>query len=252
MFKEPKYHKSWKGQLLKAIIIDKITSWTDLQKATGLSESNLNTALHELQKSEIIVQFSKYNYRVIKPDFVLEYKIYYKQIKKQDTKTKFAISNIRDKKHAKIVEYVLKKPLIAENANNEIEYRLDYYKSGRFIDVIKWINKNDILHIGIFEIKPTIDDLGNTVRQIKDYKHQISQSKDPNFVKLPNKHLTLYLVIEGNKRNFDIFQEFSQHFKKSGLDYLMFVDTERNEDMIIPAQRFVLSHINKLSKWIKQ
>ena len=252
MVKEPKYFNSWKGKILKALIIDDVSSWKELQKLTGLKETELNTAISELLTLEVIYKYNK-EYYIKDPILIQEYTEFYKhQETPQTTSKPYYKKIVRDESHAKLVEYVLRKPLIGENAQNETEYRTNYFKTGRYIDVIKWIPQRGTNMIGIFEVKSKIDDIGNTIRQVKDYCHQISHPMDPKFGQLPNKQLTSYLVVEGTSHNFGIFHEFRQTFKSSGLDYLMFVDLERNEDMIITAKRFQFSHIDKLSKWIRK
>ena len=56
MIKKPLYLGSWKGKVLEAIIIHQAKTWVDIQHYTELSESNLNTALHELQSLKHVVK----------------------------------------------------------------------------------------------------------------------------------------------------------------------------------------------------
>jgi hypothetical protein len=45
---EPRYWGSWKGRVIKAIVLDGAKTWNDIRDLTGLSPRSLNTALFEM------------------------------------------------------------------------------------------------------------------------------------------------------------------------------------------------------------
>lgn len=50
----PKFWGSWKGRVLKAIVVDGARKWDEIRELTGLSEESLNTALSELYDVDAI------------------------------------------------------------------------------------------------------------------------------------------------------------------------------------------------------
>ena len=91
MIKKPLYMGSWKGKVLKAIIIHQAKTWVDIQHYTELSERNLNIALHELQSLKHVVKKEESKeYYVPNSEIIKEYQKFYgkesrqtKQIKKE-------------------------------------------------------------------------------------------------------------------------------------------------------------------------
>jgi phosphatidylserine/phosphatidylglycerophosphate/cardiolipin synthase-like enzyme len=51
---KPKYWDSWKGQLLRAIIFDKVDIWKDVREKSGLTHNQMLKVVKELRKSETI------------------------------------------------------------------------------------------------------------------------------------------------------------------------------------------------------
>jgi phosphatidylserine/phosphatidylglycerophosphate/cardiolipin synthase-like enzyme len=62
--KEPRYYGSWKGRVIKAIVIDGIRDWKGLQESTELSPKSLNRAIAELRQIGILTQDEDKKYRV--------------------------------------------------------------------------------------------------------------------------------------------------------------------------------------------
>ena len=58
-----RYWGSWKGQVIKAISIDRASTWSEIRDATGLSEYSLNTALSEMFDAGLLEKIDG-NYRV--------------------------------------------------------------------------------------------------------------------------------------------------------------------------------------------
>ena len=51
---EPPFYRSWKGRVLEAIALENFRDWRDIQDYTQLTRENLNTAISELYKLDII------------------------------------------------------------------------------------------------------------------------------------------------------------------------------------------------------
>ena len=54
MSEKPKYWDSWRGQILRAIILDNVDTWKEVRDKSGLSHNQMLKAVNELRKSEII------------------------------------------------------------------------------------------------------------------------------------------------------------------------------------------------------
>jgi len=54
MREEPKYWGSWKGRVIKAIVLDGAKTWNDIRDLTGLSSRSLNRALFEMFDAGIL------------------------------------------------------------------------------------------------------------------------------------------------------------------------------------------------------
>ncbi len=52
--KKPKYWDSWRGQLLRSIILDGVDTWKDVREKSGLSQNQMLKVVKELRKSETI------------------------------------------------------------------------------------------------------------------------------------------------------------------------------------------------------
>lgn len=78
---EPKYLGSWRGRVIKAIVIDKAKTFKDLQDITGLHQKSLRRAIAELRTSEIITGTKPpkgvTQYKVVVPSIIEEYTAYY-------------------------------------------------------------------------------------------------------------------------------------------------------------------------------
>jgi hypothetical protein len=75
---EPPYLGSWKGLVLKAIIIDDVHTWNGLRQATKLSPNNLNTALSELYRLGLLHKLESGRYSV-SAEITIQYRTYYLQ-----------------------------------------------------------------------------------------------------------------------------------------------------------------------------
>ena len=54
MTQKPKYWDSWRGQLLRAIILEGVDTWKDVREKSGLSQNQMLRVVKELRKSETI------------------------------------------------------------------------------------------------------------------------------------------------------------------------------------------------------
>ena len=244
MEKEPRYNNSWKGQVLKAIIVDKIVTWRGLQRATKLEEKPLNTALAELFNLDLIEKHDQY-YFVQNEQIIADYiNFYQKPVRKQRL--------VKDHYHAELVEYVVKKPLFSGPGHQKfVEYRLNDNGTNRYVDVMRWYFREETPHIALFEIKPKIDDFGATIRQIKYYKELVNHPSEQNFGDYPQKEIFTYLVILATPENFNTFHHFRHSILASDIDFIMFVSLSKQEDKTYSLKGFNQGVFNSLSKWIQ-
>ena len=75
------YWGTWKGDILRAIIIDGAKYWNEIQRITNLSQNSLNKALAELYAEGIIRKNSDGSYWVI-PEIFSKYKQFFEGSKK--------------------------------------------------------------------------------------------------------------------------------------------------------------------------
>jgi len=245
MEKQLRYLNSWKGQVLKAIIVDGIVTWRGIQRVTKLDEKPLNIALSELFNLNLIGKEGHY-YFILDEQLISEYLNYYKSTRPRK-------KLVKDQYHAELVEYVVKKPLFSGPAHQRfIEYQLDDQSTYRYIDVVKHHFRGDIPQIAIFEVKPKIDDFGATIRQIKYYKSLINNPSEPNFGAYSEKDIFTYLVILAIKENLSTFEKFKNSIIASDLDYIMFANPKKHEDRTYNLRGFTQEQYNALNKWINE
>ena len=63
---KPRHWGSWKGRVIKAIVIDDAQTWDEIRDFTGLSSDSLNVALSELYEMKILKRGRDGTYRVKK------------------------------------------------------------------------------------------------------------------------------------------------------------------------------------------
>jgi len=83
---KPIFWGSFKGRIIKAIVVDDARIWEDLRDLTGLHPKTMNTVLKELFHNSAIYKTQDNEYRVAK-DIYLEYKNYFKDKTEQDVKS---------------------------------------------------------------------------------------------------------------------------------------------------------------------
>jgi len=78
--RKPKYWGSWKGRVLKAIVINGAKTWLEIRDLTGLSEDSLNVALSELYTAGVLEKNPDGTYWV-KHDTYREYKEFFERLR---------------------------------------------------------------------------------------------------------------------------------------------------------------------------
>jgi len=73
----PLFWGSWKGRVIKAIVIDSAETWSEILDSTGLSSESLNTALSELYAFDVILKTEEETYAV-EPTVCNQYKEFFK------------------------------------------------------------------------------------------------------------------------------------------------------------------------------
>jgi len=79
----PRFHGTWKGQVLEAIIVEGMETWQEIQEYTKLSNSAIKQALNELINTSLIVRVGQAKYRVTDSEIIEEYQNYYKKLAPQ-------------------------------------------------------------------------------------------------------------------------------------------------------------------------
>ena len=79
-FAEPPYYRSWKGRVLEAIAVENIRDWNGILDYTQLSPENLNTAISELYKLDIITRKDDGLYWIKNIDMYHQYRSYFDDI----------------------------------------------------------------------------------------------------------------------------------------------------------------------------
>ncbi|TXT54054.1 MAG: hypothetical protein BAJATHORv1_90002 [Candidatus Thorarchaeota archaeon] len=64
MSKKPKYWDSWKGRILRAIILDKLETWTEVRERAGLEQRQMFKVVRELQRLGILEYLDDKRFRM--------------------------------------------------------------------------------------------------------------------------------------------------------------------------------------------
>jgi len=232
MSREPKYLNSWKGTVLKAIIIDNAKTWSDIKYHSQLSENDLNRALAELYDLKLIIKKKDNTYQVTNPQIITEYRQYYH---KGSIVTTFKdilqkpVPRVVDDKHATMVQKILNYHPFQVYYNQLAEFTFNHYNLRGSIDVLKWvIDPNGLAYFHIYEIKTELTNLGETIRQINTYVEYISKINDPRLGQFNNKIIHSSLVVLLTDRNVELVNRFRDKLHFSGINELIFDDEKRN------------------------
>ncbi len=79
----PKFHGTWKGQVLEAVIVEGMETWQEIQEYTKLSNSAIKQALSELLNTGLIGRVGQAKYRVTDSEIIEEYQNYYQKLAPQ-------------------------------------------------------------------------------------------------------------------------------------------------------------------------
>ncbi len=80
MSNTPRFHGTWKGQVLEAIIVEGMETWQEIQKFTKLSNAAIKQALDELLDIKLLERTGEAKYRVRDSETIEEYKDYYQKL----------------------------------------------------------------------------------------------------------------------------------------------------------------------------
>ena len=79
----PRFHGTWKGQVLEAVIVEGMETWQEIQEYTKLSNSAIKQALSELINTGLIGRVGQAKYRVTDSEIIEEYQNYYQKLAPQ-------------------------------------------------------------------------------------------------------------------------------------------------------------------------
>jgi len=159
-----------------------------------------------------------------------------------EDKIVFDEPKLKDEKHAAIVEYLTRYvSKTGEELSKVTEY--SFRSSKGFIDLITYGVKDNIMDIKIYEVKSTIYDVGDTIRQIKRYANYVAGTKDKIFGAMKEKRIQTYLVLIDSKRNNKIFDDHFSTFLNSGIDYIIFINALKERVNILPLTKLSSSNL---------
>ena len=78
--REPRFWSSWKGQIIRAIVLDGVYTRNGLLKTTGLNETQFETALDELFHAELLIERGKGRLWVNSSELCNEYREFFEKI----------------------------------------------------------------------------------------------------------------------------------------------------------------------------
>lgn len=76
---EPRYWGSWKGRVIRAVVVDNAKTWNEIHGLTGLSSKSLNRALYEMFELGVLEKKADGTYRV-SHDIYAEYKDFFGEL----------------------------------------------------------------------------------------------------------------------------------------------------------------------------
>lgn len=79
----PRFHSTWKGQVLEAIIVEGMETWQEIQRYTKLSNAAIKQALDELLSNKLLERVGEAKYRVKDSEIIEEYQDYYQKLAPQ-------------------------------------------------------------------------------------------------------------------------------------------------------------------------
>ncbi|MHA1222041.1 MAG: phospholipase D-like domain-containing protein [Candidatus Heimdallarchaeaceae archaeon] len=130
--KELKYYGSWKGRVIKAIVIDGVYTWKEIRDSTGLSPDKLNVVLKELFDAGALKKIQKEEIQEYRVDSVLykQYKEYFEKLHDNEKiAPKVKISEEVQKELAKWIDNWKDTKRLSFSLK-----RKHFYLEGRFLD----------------------------------------------------------------------------------------------------------------------
>ena len=137
-FAEPPYYRSWKGRVLEAIAVENIRDWNGILDYAQLSPENLNKAISELYKLDILIRKDDGLYWINNIDIYHQYRSYFENIEdykapliKHEEQNKIALEKALPK-NDNIAKWVVK-----WRAFKNLSFSLDarhFFLEGTYLD----------------------------------------------------------------------------------------------------------------------
>ena len=70
---EPRYWDSWKGQILRAIIIDNAVTWADVRNRSGLEQGKMYKVVGDLQRAGVLLYSKDEGFRILNEELYRSY-----------------------------------------------------------------------------------------------------------------------------------------------------------------------------------
>jgi len=102
---EPEFWGSWKGRVLKAIVIDGARRWDEIRDLTGLSAYSLNIALNELEMAGALAKTTDGAYWVDDETY-FEYKEFFKEQESADELVATVPVKFSDEKQRNLADWI--------------------------------------------------------------------------------------------------------------------------------------------------
>ncbi|WNZ28668.1 MAG: hypothetical protein IAX21_08405 [Candidatus Bathyarchaeota archaeon] len=124
--KTPKYWTSWKGRVIKAIVLDGAKKWNEIREITALSKPALNRVIAELYNAKVITnENSEY---IVAPEISAEYK------KFSELEQKNNVVKVQENQNNKLTDWIKDWKKF-----KSLEFSMDnnhFFLTGRYLDEI--------------------------------------------------------------------------------------------------------------------
>jgi len=147
---EPKFWGSWRGRIIRAIVLDGLYKRNEILKRTQLQEKQFEQALGELFQKELLTETGKDRFLVSSRELCNEYRTFFKKL--QDNLVDWVNQwRLQEKVESKLNHFFLEDRLLyefseklIENANVEILVANPYVKRCHISETLKSMSEEGI------------------------------------------------------------------------------------------------------------
>ena len=184
----PEFWGSWKGRVIKAIVIDGAKTWNEILSLTGLSPESLNTALSELYDYSAIHKNPDDTYSVL-PPISKEYRQFFNILRTAAAEKKKQSATFSRENQDELASWIGKWKEV-KGLDFSLEHK-HFFLWGRYLDGIS----KDLISRArseVLVVNPYVDncDLSNTLREASKRGTKVelitrppTTEKDPSYRK---------------------------------------------------------------------